>query len=132
MLRYMLDTDICIYIIKRRPPELRERFDRLAEELSISTITLAELYYGAEKSSQQTANRRVVADFASRLEVLQFSIDAAIHYGQVRAELERTGRPCGPHDMMIGAHARSEGLTLVTNNVREFGRMPGVHVENWS
>jgi tRNA(fMet)-specific endonuclease VapC len=132
MLRYMLDTDICIYVIKRRPAELRERFDRLADELSISTITLAELFYGAEKSSRQVANRRAVEEFAARLEVLQFSADAAMHYGGVRAELERAGRPCGPHDMMIGAHARSEGLTVVTNNLREFARMPGVHVENWT
>ncbi len=129
---YMLDTDICIYVLKRRPPELREQFDRLAEELSISSVTLAELYYGAEKSSRQVANRHAVEEFAARLEVLPFSADAAVHYGRVRAELERAGRPCGPYDMMIGAHARSAGLTVVTNNLREFERMPGVHVENWA
>ena len=131
MLRYMLDTDISIYVIKRRPPEFRERFDRLAGELSISAVTLAELCYGAEKSSRQAANRQAVEEFAARLQVLPFSADAAVHYGEVRAELERAGRPCGPHDMMIGAHARSEGLTVVTNNLREFVRMPGVRAENW-
>ena len=131
MLRYMLDTNICIYVIKRQPSELRERFDRLAEELAISTVTLAELYYGAEKSSRQDANRQTVENFAARLEILQFSASAAIHYGQVRADLERARRVCGPYDMMIGAHARSEGLTVVTNNLREFARMPGVRVENW-
>jgi tRNA(fMet)-specific endonuclease VapC len=132
MLRYMLAPDICIYVLKRRPPHLREQFDRLADELSISTITLAELYYGVEKSARQAANRQAVEGFAARLEVLQFSASAAFHYGQVRAELERAGLPCGPYDMMIGAHARSEGLILVTNNLREFGRMPGVRVENWA
>ncbi len=131
MLRYMLDTNICIYVIKRRPPEMQERFDRLAEELSISTITLGEMYYGAEKSGRQIANRRAIEDFSARLEILPFSAGAAIHYGQVRTELERIGRPSGPHDMLIAAHARSEGLIVVTNNLREFERVPGLRVENW-
>lgn len=132
MLRYLLDTDICIYVIKRRPEALRERFDRLADELALSTVSLAELRYGAEKSTRQAANRRVVEEFAARLEVLPFSADAAVHYGRLRADLERAGRPCGPYDMMIAAHASSEGLIVVTNNLREFARMPGVAVENWA
>lgn len=131
MLRYMLDTDICIYVIKNRPAGLRDRFDQQADEICISTITLGELHFGAEKSARQHQNRIVVEEFAARLAVLPFSASAAIHYGKLRADLERVGRPAGVHDMLIGAHARSEGLTVVTNNRREFDRMPGLSVENW-
>ena len=131
MLEYMLDTNICIYVLKGRPPALRERFDRVAERLCISSITLAELHYGAEKSAQRLANLQAIAEFVARLEVLDFSGAAAAHHGQIRAELERLGQPVGPYDMLIGAHARSEGLILVTNNLREFARMPGIRVENW-
>jgi len=131
MLHYMLDTNICIYVIKNRPDELRERFDQLAEHLCISAITLGELHYGAEKSGRGAHNRQAVDEFIARLEILPFSSDAAFHYGQVRAELDRIGRPSGPYDMLIGAHARSEGLIVVTNNIREFERMPGLRIENW-
>ena len=131
MPRYMLDTNICIYVIRNRPAEMRERFDALADELCISVITLAELYFGAEKSARPSENRNAAEQFAARLEVLPFSAQAAAHYGQIRAELERTGRPAGAHDMLIGAHARSGAMTLVTNNRREFDRMPGLSVENW-
>ncbi len=132
MLRYMLDTDISIYVIKSRPPELRDRFDRLAEQLCISAITLAELHFGAEKSTRQQENLRIVEEFAARLIVLEFSAEAAAHHGQIRAHLTRTGNIVGPYDMLIGGHARSAGLTLVTNNRREFDRMPGLSVENWA
>ena len=132
MLRYMLDTNICIYVIKNYPTKLRERFNRLAEQLCISSITLAELHYGAEKSARRFANLKAVTEFCARLEVLSFSPSAAAHYGQIRAELERAGRRAGSHDMMIGGHARSEGLVLVTNNVREFERMSGLSLENWA
>jgi len=131
MLQYMLDTDVCIYVIKNYPAELRERFNRLAEQLCISSITLAELHYGAEKSERRLHNLQAIEHFVARLEVLPFTAKAAAHYGQIRAELERAGTPCGPHDMQIGAHARSEGLIVVTNNIREFSRMPGVRTENW-
>jgi tRNA(fMet)-specific endonuclease VapC len=131
MLRYMLDTNICIYVLRNRPLGLRERFNRIVDELCISTMTLAELFFGAEKSVRQAENRRTLADFAARLEVLPFSASAAAHYGELRAHLERSGQPVGVHDMLIGAHARSEGLVIVTNNVREFVRMPGLRVENW-
>ena len=131
MPRYMLDTNICIYVIRNRPAELRQRFDDLLEELCISVITLAELYFGAEKSGRPPQNRNAVEAFAARLDVLPFSVQAAAHYGQIRAELERAGRPAGVHDMLIGAHARSASMTLVTNNRREFDRMPGLAVENW-
>ena len=131
MLSYMLDTNICIHVMKTYPPAVRERFNALAEQLCISSVTLGELHYGAEKSAKRFDNLAAIAQFAGRLEVLSFGDRAAAHYGQLRAELERAGTPCGPHDMQIGAHARSEGLILVTNNMREFTRMPGLRVENW-
>ena len=131
MLAYMLDTNICIYVMKTYPPAVREKFNALAEQLCISSITLGELHYGAEKSARRAANLTAIEHFAARLEVLWFGEKAAAHYGQLRAELERAGTPCGPHDMQIGGHARSEGLTVITNNLREFIRMPGLRSENW-
>jgi len=131
MLEYMLDTNICIYVIKNRPAALRERFDQLAEALCISVITLAELLYGVEKSARRTPNLQAVEQFTARLEVVPFSPRAAAHFGQIRAELAKLGTLCGAYDMLIGAHARSEGLMLVTNNVREFQRIPGLLVVNW-
>lgn len=132
MLAYMLDTNICIYVMRTYPPALRERFNALAEQLCISSISLGELHYGAEKSARRAHNLTALEHFAARLEVLPFDAKAAAHYGQLRAELERAGTPCGPHDMQIGGHARSEGLTVVTNNLREFSRMQGLRVENWA
>jgi tRNA(fMet)-specific endonuclease VapC len=131
MLQYMLDTNICIYVMKNYPPKLQERFNRLAEQLCISSITLGELHYGAERSTRRLENLQAVEHFTARLEVLPFSPKAAIHYGQVRAELDRLGKPVGSLDMLIGAHARAEGLVVVTNNVREFRRISGLRVENW-
>jgi tRNA(fMet)-specific endonuclease VapC len=131
MLRYMLDTNICIYVIKSRPAGLRERFNSLADQLCISAITLAEIIYGAEKSARPVENLAIIEQFAARLDILPFGERAATHYGQLRAELERAGHPVGLHDMMIGGHARSEGLTLVSNNLREFQRMAGLRLENW-
>lgn len=131
MLQYMLDTNICIYVIKNYPPKLRERFNRLAEQLCLSSISLGELYYGAEKSARRLENLQAVEHFSARLEVLPFSVKAAANYGQIRAELERLGKPVGSHDMLIGAHARAEGLIVVTNNLREFKRVPGLRAENW-
>ncbi|GAA5542249.1 type II toxin-antitoxin system VapC family toxin [Brucella sp. NBRC 113783] len=131
MLTYMLDTNICIYVMKTYPPAVREKFNALADQLCISSITLGELHYGAEKSARRSENLVAIEHFVARLDVLPFGDKAAAHYGQVRAELERAGTPCGPHDMQIGAHARSEGLIVVTNNMKEFIRMPGVRVENW-
>jgi tRNA(fMet)-specific endonuclease VapC len=131
MLGYMLDTNICIYVMKTYPEGLREKFNTRADELCISSVTLGELHYGAEKSQRRAQNLAAIEDFVARLEVLAFGAKAAVHYGQVRAELERAGTPCGPHDMQIGGHARSEGLIVVTNAMREFARMPGVRAENW-
>lgn len=131
MLAYMLDTNICIYLMKSRPFGLRERFDERTGQLCVSTITLGELHYGAEKSSRRDRNIEAIEAFIARLDVLPYSAKAAMHFGQLRADLTRKGTPVGPFDMLIGAHARSEGLVLVTNNTREFARMPGLRVENW-
>ena len=131
MLTYMLDTNICIYVMRKRSLDLLEKFNSLAEQLCISSVTLGELHYGAENSARRAANLTSLEHFVARLDVLAFDAKAAMHYGQLRAELHRAGTPCGPHDIQIGGHARSEGLIVVTNNVREFGRMPGVRTENW-
>ena len=131
MLRYMLDTNICIYVLRHQYPELRERLDRHAESLAVSSVVLSELYFGAENSSRPDENHRVIESFAARLMVLPFDTPAAFHSGRVRAELKRDGQPIGAYDLMIAGHARSTGLTLVTNNEREFCRVRGLLVENW-
>jgi tRNA(fMet)-specific endonuclease VapC len=131
MLRYLLDTNICIDVIKRRPESLLDRFNENASHLAISAITLAELLHGAEKSSQPQRTLSVVEDFCSRLDVLDYGAKAAQHYGQIRSALERRGTPIGVNDLHIAAHARSEGLTLVSNNLREFERVEGLLYENW-
>jgi tRNA(fMet)-specific endonuclease VapC len=131
MLEYMLDINICIYITKNYPLELLTRFDQLSEHICISAITLAELQFGVKKSARRQSNFDALSAFNARIDVLPFGAEAATHYGQLRAELQRAGRLAGPLDMLIGAHARSEGLIIVTNNEREFTRMPGLRVENW-
>ena len=131
MITYMLDTNICIYVMKNYPLDLLKKFNALADQLCISSITLGELHYGAEKSIRRAENLMAIEHFVARLDVLRFAHKAAAHYGQVRAELERAGTPCGPHDVQIGGHARSEGLIVITNNMREFTRMSGVRAENW-
>ncbi len=131
MLRYLLDTNIVIDVIKRRPLEVLAAFNANAARMAISVITLAELLHGAEKSSRPSANLAVVEDFVSRLDVLPYTTKAAQHYGQIRAALEHSGEPIGVNDLHIAAHARSEGLTLVTNNAGEFRRVPALQIENW-
>lgn len=131
MLKYLLDTNIAIYVIKHRPLTALDTFNRHAGQLSISTITLAELFHGAEKSAKPEHNLRQVEDFVSRLDVLEYGSKAAAHYGDIRANLERKGTPIGINDLHIAAHARSEGLTLVTNNLREFERVEALRLENW-
>lgn len=131
MLTHLLDTSIVIYVIKRRPVDVLDSFNANATRMAISVVTLAELLHGAEKSSRPAANLAVVEDFASRLEVLPYTAKAALHYGQIRAALERQGPPIGVNDLHIAAHARSEGLTLVTNNLGEFSRVPALQIENW-
>lgn len=131
MIKYMLDTNIAIYVIKQRPVEILTTFNRHAGQLSISTITLAELLHGAEKSEKPDHNLSQVEDFTSRLEVLLYGPKAAAHYGDIRADLERKGTPIGVNDLHIAGHARSEGLTLVSNNLREFERVGGLRFDNW-
>lgn len=131
MLQYMLDTNIVIYVIKRRPPEVLKAFNLRAELMCISVLTEAELLHGAEKSERREHNLRQIEDFTSRLEVLDYDRKAGSHYGNIRAELERNGTPIGVNDLHIAAHARSEGLVLVTNNLREFERVKGLRTENW-
>jgi tRNA(fMet)-specific endonuclease VapC len=131
MLKYMLDTNIVIYVIKRRPIEVMELFNLHAGQMCISSITLAELLHGAEKSSKPEHNMRQVEDFVSRLEVLEYGVKAASHYGDIRAVLEHKGAPIGVNDFHIAGHARSEGMTLVTNNLREFERVDALRLENW-
>jgi len=131
MLRYLLDTNIVIYVLKRRPVEVLSTFNTNASRMAISSVTLAELLYGAEKSSRVSENLGAIEDFCSRLEVLPYSPKAAQHYGVIRAALEKLGQPIGVNDMHIAAHARSEGLVLVTNNMEEFARVPALEAENW-
>lgn len=131
MLTHLLDTNIVIYVIKRRPLEVLAVFNAHATRMAISVVTFAELVHGAEKSSRPAANLAVVEDFASRLDVLPYTPKAALHYGQIRAALEKNGQSIGVNDLHIAAHARSEGLTLVTNNVGEFARVPALQIENW-
>lgn len=131
MLKYMLDTSIAIYVIKRRPPEALATFNQHAGQLCISSITVAELMHGVEKSARPDHNLRQVEDFTSRLTVLEYGNKAASHYGDIRAVLERKGAPVGVNDLHIAGHARSEGLTLVTNNMKEFERVEALRLENW-
>jgi tRNA(fMet)-specific endonuclease VapC len=127
----MLDTNICIYVIKNRPPEVRDLFNARGEHICLSSVTVAELIYGAEKSQRRQHNLTVVENFTARLDVLAFDESAAGHYGDIRANLERQGKPIGPYDLMIAGHARGHGLVLVTNNSGEFDRVDGLRVENW-
>ena len=131
-MKYLLDTNICIYVINDRSKGIVERFrkHRLGD-IGVSTITAAELAYGVAKSDSER-NRGALERFLLPLEVVEFDHAAALKYGSVRADLERRGRPIGPLDMLIAAHALALGATLVTNNQREFGRVPGLTVENWA
>ena len=132
MLKYMLDTNIVIYVIKRRPLELREVFNQHTGQMCVSSITLAELLHGVEKSSMPDQNLLQVEDFISRMDVLPYGVKAAAHYGQIRADLEKKGTPIGVNDIHIAGHARSEGLVLITNNVREFERVEGLRIADWT
>ncbi len=131
MLKYLLDTNIVIYVLKRRPVEVADTFNQHAGRMGISAITLAELLHGAEKSQRVQQNLRVVEDFVGRLEVLPYSVQAAQHYGSIRTALENAGQPIGVNDLHIAAQARCQGLILVTNNLSEFARVQGLQIENW-
>lgn len=132
MLRYMLDTNLCIRVLRDRPKSLRDRFNREADGLGISTIVLTELLHGAAKSTRPDHNRREVERFAGRLEVLSFDADAAAHAADIRAVLERRGLRIGGNDLLIAGHARSRGVVIVTGNLGEFNRVEGLRCEDWS
>jgi tRNA(fMet)-specific endonuclease VapC len=132
MLRYLLDSNIVIYVIKRRPLSALQLFNDNEGHMAISSITLAELLHGAEKSNAPARSLATVEDFCSRLEILPFGAKAAQHYGSIRAALEKQGQSIGVNDMHIAAHARSEGLTLVSNNLREFERVEALRFDNWA
>lgn len=131
MLRYLLDTNLCIRVLRDRPRELRERFNLEAEGLCISTVVLTELLHGAAKSNRPQQNRAEVERFAARLAVLDFDQAAADHAADIRANLERRGQPIGGYDLLIAGHARSRGLTVVTGNLSEFRRVDGLRCEDW-
>lgn len=132
MLKYLLDTNICIYTIKNRPESVRATFVEHDGQMCVSAVTQMGLIYGAEKSSAVARNLKNVEGFLARLEVKDFDTSAAAHTGQIRAELAKAGTPIGPYDQMIAGHARSLGLIVVTNNVAEFSRVQGIRVENWA
>ena len=130
---YLLDTNICIYIIKKRPTEVFEKFKNLAiGDVGISSITLAELQYGIEKSSNSLKNREALEKFLTPIAIVDYGYEATVEYGILRAELEKKGIPIGPLDTLIASHAKSLDVILVTNNVREFERIPGLKIENWT
>jgi tRNA(fMet)-specific endonuclease VapC len=133
MKRYILDTDMCSYIIKERPESVRQRFQKLAmEQLCVSVVTYAELIYGVECSSSKRVNRPVIEDFVRHLDVMDWDAGAAEQYGMIRSELEVTGTPIGAMDMMIAAHAKSIKAVLVTNNQKHFTKIKGLKIDNWT
>ena len=132
MQKYLLDTNICIFTMKNKPQIVRDAFNRHDGQMCISSVSLMELIVGAEKSLQVERNLRAIEGFTARLVVLPYDVGAANHTGQIRADLERKGTPVGAYDYMIAGHARSQGLIVVTNNRREFDRVPGLRVEDWT
>ena len=132
-MKFILDTNICVYIIKQKPAKVFEKFKELPlGSVGISSITLAELQYGVRKSSHPEKNQLALNQFLIPLEIIDFDTNAADEYGIIRTDLEKKGAPIGPLDTLIAAHVRSLGLTLVTNNEREFKRVAGLKVENWA
>jgi tRNA(fMet)-specific endonuclease VapC len=130
-LRYLLDTNLRIRVLRDRPPHVRPRFNEEAAALCISTIVLTELLHGAAKSARPIANRDAVENFAARLEVLDFDAAAADHAANIRATLERQGQSIGGYDVLIAGHARSRGLIVVTGNLGAFRRVDGLRCEDW-
>lgn len=127
----MLDTNIVIYTMKQRPIEVKEKFNAASTQLCISSISVAELIFGAENSQTPEKNLKIIENFLSRLQILDYGVDAAIQYGNIKAHLKKIGTPIGENDLHIAAHARSKGLILVTNNTKEFERVPALQIENW-
>ncbi|MFP4429919.1 MAG: type II toxin-antitoxin system VapC family toxin [Spirochaetaceae bacterium] len=132
-MKYMLDTDTCIYVINESPQGVFDRFKQeRVGDVGLSSISLSELHYGAEKSSNPGKNLSALENFIAPLEVLEYGEQEAEEYGQIRSYLEKRGEPIGSMDMLIAAHARSIGVTLVTNNSREFKKVPGLPIETWT
>ena len=131
MLRYMLDTNLCIRVLRDRPQSLRARFNAEAGHMALSAIVLSELLYGAEKSARPQAHRDAVERFANRLAVIPFDESAAAHAAEIRADLARKGLQIGSYDVLIAGHARTCGLVVVTGNLREFQRVEGLRSEDW-
>lgn len=130
---YMLDTNICIYTIKKNPPVVFERLRKLfPDSVGISAVTEAELRFGMSNSSKPAQNHRILDEFLGPFQIVPFDSAAATHYGDIRSHLKRKGAPIGNMDLLIAAHARSLSVTLVTNNTREFERVPDVNLENWA
>ena len=131
-MHYLLDTNICIYLIKKRPPEVLERFRQHSpQDVAISTITLFELEYGVEKSQYPQRSKDALAKFLLPLNLISLDRSSAIEAAIIRAQLERKGMPIGPYDLLIAGLARSRDMTLVTNNIKEFKRVVSLHLENW-
>lgn len=131
-MQYLLDTNTCIYIIKKKPVDIFEKFSKISlGEIAISSITIAELEYGVSKSEYKEQNRIALFNFLLPLEILPFSQKAASFYGELRSKLEREGKVIGSMDMLIASHAVSENLILVTNNLKEFSRIQSLKLENW-
>ena len=132
-MKFMLDTNICIYIIKRKPLNIIDRFKRTEiSQIGISSITLSELIYGVSKSSKPEQNRMALTQFIAPLEVLPYDDESSQYYGDLRVHLEKQGTPIGALDMLIAAHALSVNCTLVTNNEKEFVRVPKLKIVNWT
>ncbi len=132
MIKYMLDTNIVIYTIKNKPSHVKQVLQQNYNQVCISTVTLMELYFGVEKSAKPEQNLQDVEGFVARVDVVDYDAEAAFHTGQIRSALAKLGKPIGPYDQMLAGHARSAGLVLVTNNEKEFSRVPGMLVENWA
>ena len=131
-MHYLLDTNICIYLIKKRPTEVLERFRQHSpQDVAISTITLFELQYGVEKSQYPQRSKDALAKFLLPLTLMNLDRSSAIEAAVIRAQLEKKGMPMGPYDLLIAGLARSQDMTLLTNNIKEFERVVGLHVENW-
>jgi len=132
-MKYLLDTNICIYIIKKQPVSVIHRLTQTSiDDIAISVITYSELEYGVSKSQHQTRNKIALMQFLAPFTILPFNELAAENYGEIRADLENKGKPIGNMDLLIAAHALAADLVLVTNNQNEFDRIPGLKIENWS
>ena len=132
-MKLMLDTNICIYIIKQQPASVLKHFlEYQVGDIGISSITLSELRYGVAKSKHRDKNAKALDEFIIPLDIVSFDEEAALAYGDIRADMEKAGTPIGAMDMLIAAHAKSLGVSLVTNNTREFIRIPGLDVVDWT